>query len=375
MPFELQRTVAGLLDSDDFDRPSAGGVGADWTATGGTWGIASNVECRETSATSYLLNNVVAARQDVYLQATMQNGGTGVQAALVARYSATGPVAYKGVLGGTPDAGATWRTSAASESGDLAFTDNAVSHLTAQRRINFLCEGATLKVWKEGLLQATYGAATLRTGLVGFHSTQGVVSTVDFDDFYACRSATVTVTGLQNGYSIRIGALESDPEVSGVCTLDVGGLAMPLAAIEVLDGDGDVVDTFADPAFGGDEYEWIDPDPPFLQVGSVIVLVEGSGANEQEPDVGGQVYRTYGGSLRSNERWRKRSWSFTSIEMTEAEFQTLRTEVAPPGLVDCYGLALDGDIVPCHVAITAAPYTRQPDGTHKRTVSLAVREV
>jgi hypothetical protein len=115
---------------------------------------------------------------------------------------------------------------------------------------------------------------------------------------------------------------------------------------------------------------------PFLVVAGITVIVQDRSAAENKPRPIGASDYAFDGTLRSSVRNRKRSWSFTTNPMTDAQVATLRTAIETgTGIVACSGDALGGT-VNCEVIIDGVDYIRDRSQVtdFQRTVRLALNE-
>lgn len=96
---------------------------------------------------------------------------------------------------------------------------------------------------------------------------------------------------------------------------------------------------------------------------------------ESEPELIGDESRSDSGSLRGAITAEKRVWSLTLNEMTETEYQTLRSRCAFGAQLPITGTGLPNITVRCR--ITSAPFVRTGTGPTDllRVVNLAMVEV
>jgi hypothetical protein len=89
----------------------------------------------------------------------------------------------------------------------------------------------------------------------------------------------------------------------------------------------------------------------FLTISGVTYPVVEGGASEQEPVRIGSVNRAFSGLIRSSVRSEKRVRTFKVIELTQAQYETLRTTVAMGQVVNVGGTIM-GTTRPCWVTVT-----------------------
>lgn len=112
---------------------------------------------------------------------------------------------------------------------------------------------------------------------------------------------------------------------------------------------------------------------PFLTIAGITVQVAADSASEEAPFELGHLVESFDGSLINTLRAEKRRWSFGSIEMAEADYQTLRAAVALGTEVAVDGDAIDGGPIDAVVRLQSGPYVRDGNG-FKRSISLRVME-
>jgi hypothetical protein len=94
-----------------------------------------------------------------------------------------------------------------------------------------------------------------------------------WDELYVQRGPTIRVTGLPDGYQIRVGGLISAGAAGGAAVLDVDSLIAPLALLEVLSG-AQVLASYSTPYHHGSTFAYegpVDerPSPPMLSHSAV----------------------------------------------------------------------------------------------------------
>jgi len=97
---------------------------------------------------------------------------------------------------------------------------------------------------------------------------------------------------------------------------------------------------------------------PFMTVAGITLSV--TDVREEESEIIGEISRTFNGTLRSQVRAEKRAWSASILEMTSANFETLRSAVAMGVSVTVAGDFIPSSIV-AKVRITQGMYEK--DGT------------
>jgi hypothetical protein len=263
----ISLTTTGLLFLDRFNRADAGTWGTDWTiVTAGTASIVSNVGrfvvacigCRRC-----IVASIMAARGEQVVQAYHRFNVNQQYPGIRARWNGADDGAgnssywlqfgYDGVvmfksIGGADTVLAT-----------LLFSPNAAPNTLYGTKLHV--KDNFQKSWIDGRVigQAADAALNGVNGKAGLRM-YGNTSLTDYseiEDFAVYASNTVTVTGLQAGYQVRLNGTLF-PQVAGVATCDLTGAMCPLQSIEVLDDTNSVVATLIPSAgvWGGDVYAY-----------------------------------------------------------------------------------------------------------------------
>jgi hypothetical protein len=137
-------------------------------------------------------------------------------------------------------------------------------------RINASYIGTSQKGW----INSTLGALATNDATAANQANGGVAletwgqpagpttATATIDDVIICSSSTVTITGLPNGYKLRVAGIVSATATGGAAvSVDLVGTQLPVAQIEILDSANTVVKVFApaDGVWGGDQYTYATP--------------------------------------------------------------------------------------------------------------------
>jgi hypothetical protein len=137
-------------------------------------------------------------------------------------------------------------------------------------RINESFIGTSQKGWTNG----TLGALATNDATAPNQANGGVAletwgqpagpasATATIDDVIICSSSTVSITGLPNGYKLRVAGTVSAAAAAGAAvSVDLLGTQLPVTQIEILDSANTVVKVYApaDGVWGGDQYTYSTP--------------------------------------------------------------------------------------------------------------------
>ncbi|HUQ46025.1 MAG TPA: hypothetical protein VM033_05205 [Gemmatimonadaceae bacterium] len=257
----VTRAITGLLFRDQFDRAD-GAPGADWIAESGTWTIAGNAMQIDIPyfASAVMRLASLANRKDFHIQVMSSRSQLGNYAAVYARR--VGGTLYLADLGASSEQGGKPRMYRQTNGGYTVLGYGTfVSSANTMHRLTFSVLGSEQKLWADGALQVSVtdgAAANDIAGNLSFHAYgSGTAGTVRFDDLIVNASRSVTIGGLPVGHRLRIAGLLSPRATSGNdVALDLMGIQLPAARIEVLDADDVMVKIFApaDGVWGGDRY-------------------------------------------------------------------------------------------------------------------------
>jgi hypothetical protein len=114
---------------------------------------------------------------------------------------------------------------------------------------------------------------------------------------------------------------------------------------------------------------------PFCLVNNVPLAVRTDGATESEATRIGKETRAYDGTMRSTMRGRKRTWQFTLVELTPAEYAALALLAEQAVAFPCTGDFVNNAATSCYVRITGARYVKRGVSIHKRVASITLIEV
>jgi hypothetical protein len=265
----IQRTVAGLIFQDDFNRVD-GAPGSNWEIQGNPsfWSITGNVlRAHPTAATlqQILVANSAfgAARGEMVVQARMRRVGTARTAfpGIQARHDAAGAGSFfRWVITNSWDASTDefHRTLAG---GNTILSTSPSYPNNPWQQYKLAVRDSQQQGWKDGVLRVNLADAALNgvTGRAGF-SSGWYTSTSDyheFDDFAVYTRNVVTMSGLPPGYKLRVGT-RTAVGAGGTATADLLEDLCPRANIEVLDASGLVIArlTPSGGVWGGDSYSY-----------------------------------------------------------------------------------------------------------------------
>lgn len=251
----ISRTATGLLFRDTFDRPDATTLGANWTVHGAAVvTIAANRAQGSTTNEGNVALNAIAARERVYLQ-TVGNRPTttNIEFGLMALVNpANGTNGYLWQLYADATTLNLYRHSSLGSFAAVASATVAAVAGGTDFLFQALHADGLQRAWMNGV-QVISAADTLHdatTGTAGIRSTVGLTT---YDNYTVCTDNRITATGLPTGYQLRAGG-RTATESGGTATLDIGGLTLPLAGVEILDTSGAVAETFVGDTWGGDAF-------------------------------------------------------------------------------------------------------------------------
>lgn len=114
----------------------------------------------------------------------------------------------------------------------------------------------------------------------------------------------------------------------------------------------------------------------FLSItGFGALEVDSGGANEGEPEEGGEDVRAFAGNLRSVVSWTRRQWEFTTGWLTQADYNSLKAVCANGAQIVCSGDALDNAGITCRVRVHGGPYIDLAGTGFSRQARLTIFEV
>jgi hypothetical protein len=240
MPLTLSSTGSGSF-VDLFDRAN-GALGSDWTVPSG---YAAAIVSNRARLTGRGLNEVVVASgasssATGYAEFIVSAVDSGAEIGVLLRYGGGHYLAQ--FFGGN-------LTLFRGPTGFTSVTSVAFALVVGQQyRVHFYAATGEQKVWVDGVLKisASDTAAGSTGGTPAFRSTINAKS-MECDQIRRFAGKSVTVTNLPTGYKARVkdagGSVVAGPatESGGTATLDVGGVALPYASVEVLDAGGSVV--------------------------------------------------------------------------------------------------------------------------------------
>ena len=253
----LTRPTSGLLFRDDFNRPDEQLVGAakNWdrvAASAGSdtdlnvvgnlvkyTGNADNMpEAKHTPETGQILVQADWKR--------ISGGRTGI-----ALFEATTGAQSVFALRDPYHGWELWHHTGTSWSNVL---NNSVSLLDSTR-LTLLRDSYRVRMWAGGVLIFDWGTNAM-TG-VGLRGGMYMIQPTDWDNFIVCKGTVVTISGLPNGYRLRVAGVVSTASLGGKqVKVDLAGKAFPVTQIEILDLNNAVARVYApsDGVWGGDQY-------------------------------------------------------------------------------------------------------------------------
>lgn len=256
----LLKQTDGFVFFDDFNRAD-GAVGNGWDLLSGSWSIATNRLRHYWNGTfgRALIPGAHTNIGEAVVQAKIQTDGGTIYGGTVARHLADNNNGYRLDVGGTADAGATYRLHSIRRLNGaettLAYKDGATHNV--QRQYKHSVEDGRQRLWKDGKLDVVTTDATLDgvLGTVGAYGqgASGYTGNMYFDDFGVCRGNWIRASGLQAGQVLRA-AGKTATEVGGVAEIDMGEVLFPLSGIDVVNSDGTVAATYVGDVWGGTEF-------------------------------------------------------------------------------------------------------------------------
>lgn len=273
---KIQRTTAGLIFQDDFNRAD-GAPGSNWTTidSAGTWAINGNVlRLTATGDTGLIVSDAAfgVARGEVVVETRLRRVGSNRDTfpGLYARWTLGSGATWYGTPG---DNRFGWNlNNTAGNTKDVFFKSVNGTGTTLQEtgdyNANNLWQSFKLAVrnsqqrgWKDGTLQINLVDASLdaingKAGLAGgwYRATSDYH---EYDDFKVYRRNTVIVTGLPTGHKARVGTRVAT-EAAGTATVDLLEDSCPRTKVEVLNASDVVLAEFAPSGgvWGGDDYSY-----------------------------------------------------------------------------------------------------------------------
>lgn len=112
----------------------------------------------------------------------------------------------------------------------------------------------------------------------------------------------------------------------------------------------------------------------FLLINGVIYEAQHDGAGENEPEYVGEMSRAFSGALRSGVRAKKRTWNFTLIPLSQADYATFLTAIGLDVALPVSGDMTGGVSVTSIVRVTASAFI--PSGSSfMRVANISIIEV
>lgn len=257
----INRTTAGIIDSDDFNR-SDGAPGSGWDVQNGTVEIVSNK--LRVSSNAGRVRSAAANRNEAVAQWSVCVNA-GAAGGPIFRVQDDGDCYY--LQFNSLSVVTLFRL--APPSSYAALTTSAGFSYTAT--VPFPVKA----YWKDGVQKTWIGADgsvtrdATNTALDADGGTAGAhlnnTGNVEIDDYYLFRNNKVVVSNLPPGWKARIGSLVEE-ESSGTATIDLGKMLYPLPDLEILDDTDTLIETWDSDTHGpvapGDEFEVTTDFPP-----------------------------------------------------------------------------------------------------------------
>lgn len=282
---KLSRTATGLLFRDRFDRQN-GAVGANWTLLVGnhTWTI-ENGEAKGTSGSgsSWIGPASIGGLTETVQQALVRRSGEGKPGLLF--WYTSGAQAYYLVANFTATGSREELWGQAPGGGEGGLQLGAV-HGLATMHYKVHRKGGRIRAWRDAgavasidYTNAGLNAVALRPALYNLTGNGAAGQASYFNEYVACASNDITVTGLPTGYKVRlggVGGVTSAAAVAGVpLVVDALHLTFPITTLEILDASNNVVAIEASEVWGGDAWTF-SPSLTYSATGSGGITIGGS---------------------------------------------------------------------------------------------------
>ena len=262
----ISQTTSGLLFRDQFNRAN-GPVGSSWTVESGAWAISNNsLEIAIAGSQSAVLRlSAIADRKDFHVQLMSTRSNLVNYASIYARRS--GGNMYLADLGSSAEHSGNARLyrQTGGSYALLGYGDTTAIANTPYR-LTFSVIGNSLRFYSNGRRLFSVADTTAGNNINGNLAlntyAQGDTGTIRIDDLILCSSRIVTMTGLPIGHVMRVGSIVSGPATSsGSVSLDLLASPLPVSAVEILDEEDVMVQSFtpANGVCGGDTYALTSP--------------------------------------------------------------------------------------------------------------------
>ncbi len=270
----LNRTVEGLVASDDFNRAD-GAIGSDWTVHRGAAPLIASNELQDTPTGAEMQTSLIASDglDTMFVQTFARSGDDSVPVGILGKWS-DGSGGYLLQLGTFQDRLRIWYWNGSAfvtlvnSSGAITISDND------EWDVQFYLADSVQDGWAQkrtgGPIATVAGTHSVFTGTGrgGVHAGTGTSVSCEWNDYLVCRSKDVIVRDLPAGFKAKIRDSVGDivaeaTELSGVATIDasmVGGAAevVPFAGWTdiIITNSLDVTQATFDTAgvYPGDEY-------------------------------------------------------------------------------------------------------------------------
>ena len=251
----VSRTVAGMLFRDQFNRAD-GPPGASWAVESGGWTIVNNALQITVSPGQNAVARAasIADRKDFHIQLSSSRSNLVQYAAIYARRA--GGTMYLADLGSLAEYSGMPRLYRQTGGGyALLGYGQMTSVANVAYRLTFSVLGSSLRFYADGTRLHSVAESTPANNINGHFALNaygqgGASGVIRIDDVVVCTSRTVTMAGLPAGHRLRVGGVWSNPAgADGIVNLDLLATPLPVAQLEILDGDNAVVKVHA-PANG-----------------------------------------------------------------------------------------------------------------------------
>lgn len=238
----------GLLYADAFDRAD-GAPGSGYTILQGGWSIASGA-LKNTPGADHDRLEVTGGgtATEMVVQGRVARSGTAMSAELLAKWNHGADTGYLWQMMDTQvrlfrrSPGAWNLINSVSTAGNGTGYHTLKLEARPGFQKGWLDSNESLAVEAtDTTLDASAGHGALRGGSAGEKT---------WDDVLVCKGNWIEVRGVPAGGKIAVGALEAAADANGVARVGLGGTALPVGTVQVLDSGGFVVESYSN-AYGG----------------------------------------------------------------------------------------------------------------------------
>ena len=228
---EFALDVDGLLDSDDFDRAS---LGSDWSQVRGSdVAIASNeVDCTSPAASTHQVveNTVVGDVSTVFIQITATQGNTNIDPRIVLKWDDSNAQGYMTSPTSSAARFHIKRFDSIASNTNIALPVLATTDGEAMEIQGYLAAGVQ-EAWARNVTDDVSQSASASDSTYTSAHAVGIAFTVagspndaQIDDFIACATKNVAVSGLQSGTGQKAQIVNAGDSVVAEAT-ESGGTA------------------------------------------------------------------------------------------------------------------------------------------------------